>query len=157
MDGNGIQLSTVDDAILAILNADWQMACIPWRWLADAGVISVKVPPPFENFTIWLAGASACLCSKTCTPHERLWLAAVGPRVGPSVLVGYVIQVENTRSTCLPALKLWNWKSVLSWVWKWSVSVLLMYTENCVPIPNISGNGSRIYQGWWDQSIKPDI
>lgn len=108
----------VGDAILAILNDDWQMSCSPWFWLANARVISVKVPPPFENFAIWLAGTSACLCSKTCTPHARVRLAAVGPRVGPSVLVGYVIQVENTRSTCLPALKLWNWKSVLSWVWK---------------------------------------
>ncbi len=60
-------------------------------------------------------------------------IGCVAPRVGPSFLVGYVIQVENTRSTCLPAFKLWNWKSVLSrvWdaVWKWSVSFLLTRTE----------------------------
>ncbi len=49
MDGNGIQLSTVGDAILARLNADWRMFCDSWLRLASARAISVKPPPLFEN------------------------------------------------------------------------------------------------------------
>lgn len=114
MDGNGIQLRTVGDAIL---RADWQMACSPWLWLASARVISVKAPPTSQNFakSDWLArplvfvqrlGALVIGCSSTSRRSFcSCWLCH-----------------SSRKHTCLPALKLWIWKSVLSWVWKWSVS-----------------------------------
>ncbi len=131
MDGNGIQLSTVGDAILARLNADWRMACDSWLRLASARAISVKPPPLFENSQMWLADAAACLCSKACTPQERLWLAA--SRLASFLLLLMVMSFKQrtVHTVHMPTCKLRNWKSVLTWVWDavWKSSVSFMLTR----------------------------